>query len=406
MTWLGERRFVLLLLALTGAATPAPAQRPTPPPTGDGLLATYYAGENFERAVLSRRETRLDYEWAQRSPAPGVPAEHFSVRWQGWLVPPVSGRYRLHLRIDDGLRLWLNGRPIVSEWRDQYFSDYTVAVDLQAGHAYELRIDYYQSLFESRMRLAWERPTPPGAKPAPVFSWSSLLGLRPEAPVREEVVTAAYLFTRKPPLPVATAPPRPAVAANSLPPSRPTTAPAKPRPQPAAAVTKATSPHPSRSTPTRPQPAPARRFPTPLPTAKPTQPALTSADSAARLGAAAVARLMGNKPVELPALYFEQSQASLRPAARPALDGLAAALRQRPALRLEVQGHTDNQGSAELNRQLSQRRAEVVCLYLSAHGVAPAHLHPRGYGGAQPVADNADPAQRPRNRRVVLVPLP
>ncbi|WP_375416513.1 OmpA family protein [uncultured Hymenobacter sp.] len=54
----------------------------------------------------------------------------------------------------------------------------------------------------------------------------------------------------------------------------------------------------------------------------------------------------------LPALYFGQSQARW-----------PAALRQRPGPRLEVQGHTDNQGSAELNHQLSQQRAEVVCLY-------------------------------------------
>ena len=60
-----------------------------------------------------------------------------------------------------------------------------------------------------------------------------------------------------------------------------------------------------------------------------------------------------------------------------------------------MQGHTDNVGSAELNRQFSQQRAEAVCLYLAAHGVGPAQLRPMGYGGTQPVADNADPTQRP-----------
>jgi outer membrane protein OmpA-like peptidoglycan-associated protein len=67
-----------------------------------------------------------------------------------------------------------------------------------------------------------------------------------------------------------------------------------------------------------------------------------------------------------------------------------------------VQGHTDNVGKPELNLLLSQRRAEAVCRYLIARGVAPEQLTPMGYGSTQPVADNADPAQRPRNRRVVL----
>ena len=67
-----------------------------------------------------------------------------------------------------------------------------------------------------------------------------------------------------------------------------------------------------------------------------------------------------------------------------------------------MQGYTDNVGNAELNRQLSQQRAKAVCLYLTAHGAAAAQLRPVGYGGTRPVADNANPALRPRNRRVVL----
>jgi outer membrane protein OmpA-like peptidoglycan-associated protein len=59
-------------------------------------------------------------------------------------------------------------------------------------------------------------------------------------------------------------------------------------------------------------------------------------------------------------------------------------------------------GNAELNRQLSQQRADAVCLYLTAHGVVPGQLRPKGFGGTQPVANNADPTQRPLNRRVVL----
>jgi len=117
-------------------------------------------------------------------------------------------------------------------------------------------------------------------------------------------------------------------------------------------------------------------------------------------------RLAGGQAVVLRALYFEQGRAGLRPAARAALDTLAAALTARPALRLEVQGHTDNQGDSTLNRRLSAARAEAVCRYLAAHGVAAARLRAVGYGGTRPVADNEQPAERPRNRRVVLRPLP
>jgi outer membrane protein OmpA-like peptidoglycan-associated protein len=81
-------------------------------------------------------------------------------------------------------------------------------------------------------------------------------------------------------------------------------------------------------------------------------------------------------------------------------------LRQYPYLRLEVQGHTDNQGDALLNRLLSHQRAVAVCAYLTAHGIAASRLQPLGLGDTQPVADNREPAQRSRNRRVVLQPIP
>ena len=125
---------------------------------------------------------------------------------------------------------------------------------------------------------------------------------------------------------------------------------------------------------------------------------MSDSGSATRLS-----RLAVGEAVTLPELYFEQGRARLLPATHAALDDLAIALRANPALRFEVQGHTDNVGNAELNRQLSQQRAEVVCLLPHGpRGAAAGQLRPVGYGGTQPVADNADPAQRPRNRRVVL----
>jgi outer membrane protein OmpA-like peptidoglycan-associated protein len=106
------------------------------------------------------------------------------------------------------------------------------------------------------------------------------------------------------------------------------------------------------------------------------------------------------------ALYFPRGQATLLPAVAASLDTLAQLLRLYPHVRVEVQGHTDNQGDSLLNRLLSCQRAAAVCAYLAAHGVAAGRLRPVGLGGTRPVADNGQPAQRTRNRRVVLRPLP
>ncbi|HEX8330767.1 MAG TPA: PA14 domain-containing protein [Hymenobacter sp.] len=354
---------------------------------GNGIRGDYYDGPEFERFVLSRRDPTLAFDWGHRPPAPGVPAEYFSVRWTGWLVPPASGRYVFHATVDDGIRIWLNDQLIMNEWRPQWVTDFTAAVNLKAGEPYKLRVDYFQDIFDTRLRVTWERPDKPLAPPP--ASWSNLWGMNAEMPTPQPIPTQ-FLFTRNPkPVPPTAVPLQQVVKTKPAPVAK---APAEARPQPA------------------PKPKPVERPPAPLPrraAAVPTLvksapvaiPNLIVADSGST---AQLARLGVGEAVTLPELRFEQGQAELLSAARAALDALAPVLSARPQLRFEVQGHTDNVGNAELNRQLSQQRAEKVCLYLTAHGVPAAQLRPVGFGGTQPVADNADPTQRPRNRRVVL----
>jgi outer membrane protein OmpA-like peptidoglycan-associated protein len=88
------------------------------------------------------------------------------------------------------------------------------------------------------------------------------------------------------------------------------------------------------------------------------------------------------------------------PESRSTIDELAAALKATPALTVEISGHTDNTASAEHNLDLSNRRARSVVAALVKSGIAEARLRPKGYGLAQPVADNGTAQGRALNRRV------
>lgn len=68
-----------------------------------------------------------------------------------------------------------------------------------------------------------------------------------------------------------------------------------------------------------------------------------------------------------------------------------------------VEGHTDNQGSAQLNEALSKERATVVANALKASGFSPAATHVRGLGFKHPIADNSTAEGRRENRRVSLI---
>ena len=83
------------------------------------------------------------------------------------------------------------------------------------------------------------------------------------------------------------------------------------------------------------------------------------------------------------------------------LDSVAAVLRAHPELpHVEVQGHTDDRGNADANRDLSNRRAAAVVAYLSAHGIDSARLNSRGFGPDVPVVPNTNARNRAQNRRV------
>lgn len=380
-------RGLFCVLGLLGASSAwGQAQR------GDGLKGEYYDGREFDKLVVTRRDASLDFDWHGSRPAAGLTPDDFSVRWTGWLVPPTTGRYVLHISADDGIRLWLNDRQLLDDWHGHSLNYYQVEVDLKAGEPYALRVDYCQHSQATQARLAWLAPTPTPTTTRRIHRVAA--EYLPEA----VVIPTRYLFSHFPTV----VPPRPdtLVARQPLPQPAPqalaprTAGPSK------AALLLATPPARQKARPVsylRPTPAAAP------PTA--TQPLTRPAAVDSSRVTALATRLASGQALTLRALYFEQGKADLLPLVQASLDTLARALARRPTLRLEVQGHTDNQGDPAINQLLSRRRAEAVCQYLTGRGVVASRLRAVGYGGSRPVADNRQPDLRPRNRRVVLLPL-
>ncbi|HRF39597.1 MAG TPA: OmpA family protein, partial [Saprospiraceae bacterium] len=91
------------------------------------------------------------------------------------------------------------------------------------------------------------------------------------------------------------------------------------------------------------------------------------------------------------------------PESKAELDRLQNLLKAEPALRLQINGHTDNVGSDAANQRLSELRAKAVCDYLILGGIAPERLRYKGFGETMPVAPNDTEEGRRRNRRTEFV---
>ncbi len=106
--------------------------------------------------------------------------------------------------------------------------------------------------------------------------------------------------------------------------------------------------------------------------------------------------------VALYGVLFDFNKATLKPESDSVLQSVLGLLQKDPALKLEVQGHTDNVGGDDYNQKLSEARAKSVMAWLVAHGTAPARLSFKGFGKTVPVASNDNDDGRAKNRRVEI----
>ena len=102
-------------------------------------------------------------------------------------------------------------------------------------------------------------------------------------------------------------------------------------------------------------------------------------------------------------IHFAYNKAKIRRESYKVLDAVVDVLQKNPKIKLEVQGHTDNRGSARYNKKLSGRRAASVVKYLVAHGITNSRLTSKGYGFDRPLVPNDSAQNRALNRRVQFV---
>jgi outer membrane protein OmpA-like peptidoglycan-associated protein len=128
--------------------------------------------------------------------------------------------------------------------------------------------------------------------------------------------------------------------------------------------------------------------------------------STGAVGAEALVRDYALTPLEVGAtvnlenVLFDRGNATMLPGSYETLDEVVELLKENPDLEIEVAGHTDNQGRADLNLALSEERAVAVKQYLVEQGVDAGRIVERGYGGTRPLVSNAIEEERSKNRRV------
>ncbi|MCI0490989.1 MAG: glycoside hydrolase family 3 C-terminal domain-containing protein [Blastocatellia bacterium] len=127
-----------------------------------GSKAEYFNNKELKGdPVVVRVDEQVNFDWSRGRPAPEVNEDGFSARWTGKFIPPESGAYQLGAMADDGVRVYLDGELLVDAWaNDQLSRIRTVMkeVNLEAGRAYDVRIEYYENVRNAIAKFFWSFP--------------------------------------------------------------------------------------------------------------------------------------------------------------------------------------------------------------------------------------------------------
>lgn len=109
-----------------------------------------------------------------------------------------------------------------------------------------------------------------------------------------------------------------------------------------------------------------------------------------------------NAAIVLRNIFFDVNKYELKPQSQIELDKVVQLLQENPAVKIQIEGHTDNIGNAADNQKLSENRAKAVVSYLNSKGIGLVRLIAKGFGATKPIAENTTEEGRAKNRRTEL----
>jgi glucose/arabinose dehydrogenase len=132
--------------------------RPVTVPPGVGLRGTYFDNLKFGGRSATRIDPTVDFDWGTGSPAPGIAPNRFTVRWTGQVRAKVTGTYTFATLTDDGVRLFVDGQPVIEDFAGRGIRESSGTIALTGGQMYDIRVEFCDRRGAALAHLRWSAP--------------------------------------------------------------------------------------------------------------------------------------------------------------------------------------------------------------------------------------------------------
>ena len=126
-----------------------------------GVVGEYFANAKLEgNPAFTRVDEDINFYWESGSPSPELPDDDFSIRWTGYLVPPVTGTYHLGCWGMPTLDIWLEGEKVLNHNSTDHAFYHEKDVELEAGKKYKFVYEYKNWFGDGDAKFLWTMPNP------------------------------------------------------------------------------------------------------------------------------------------------------------------------------------------------------------------------------------------------------
>jgi len=121
----------------------------------------YFNTKDFKELKVTRIDSTIAFDWGTGTPDQSIHSDTFSVRWSGQIEPQFTEDYTFYTAADDGVRLWVNGKKLIDDWKIHSVKEQKGSIRLTAGKKYDIKLEYFEHEGLSSAKLYWSSASQP-----------------------------------------------------------------------------------------------------------------------------------------------------------------------------------------------------------------------------------------------------